>query len=458
MNDAASHTQSSYYNRNGYMRSRGPSRTIKTGGNHGHLAQMTLINQNNPNGLAYQMQNITLDGTPGANVVNVSGEDVPMLQKCDNDPISPGDSIENASPPETPNIGTGEGEIINATSTGNSSNNGSNTTNPNMGKNNKHRSGGEQHQHGGRLKMNSQHQNIVYGQIGPMQTVVSTNSNLPLSNEMMMSPQHSQQTQVTQQQVNFTGTGNNNNLMTSTVLISNKTPSPAAISGGFSISGNPPILFQQYPTQPPQHHLQQIQSNTTYHYTQHMPMNNRGAILATTNTTSAGPQPNATYRMLPYMQTNGEVSIYPHPSTLAYMQTTALSFPRPSSHQPTHTGMPTQTQPVVVSAQQQQPLPQQQTPLPATIMINPLPPSNLYQTTAIVTPDAQKIGVSCFNCGSHSHTGRDCQEASMEDVTRNTVYKLDYNSSRDRDLKSTDSGISADATDSSSSVSSTAMK
>lgn len=36
---------------------------------------------------------------------------------------------------------------------------------------------------------------------------------------------------------------------------------------------------------------------------------------------------------------------------------------------------------------------------------------------------------SCFNCGSTSHTGRDCPEASMEDVTRPNVYKLDFTSS-----------------------------
>lgn len=37
-----------------------------------------------------------------------------------------------------------------------------------------------------------------------------------------------------------------------------------------------------------------------------------------------------------------------------------------------------------------------------------------------------KSGLSCFNCGSTTHTGLNCSEASMEDVTRNAVYKLDY--------------------------------
>ena len=37
-----------------------------------------------------------------------------------------------------------------------------------------------------------------------------------------------------------------------------------------------------------------------------------------------------------------------------------------------------------------------------------------------------KMMQSCFNCGSTTHTGLNCNEASMEDVTRNAVYKLDY--------------------------------
>ncbi|KAH8356833.1 trithorax group protein osa [Drosophila serrata] len=39
--------------------------------------------------------------------------------------------------------------------------------------------------------------------------------------------------------------------------------------------------------------------------------------------------------------------------------------------------------------------------------------------------NGQKV-ISCYNCGSQTHSGRDCQEASMEDVTRSASYKLDY--------------------------------
>lgn len=46
---------------------------------------------------------------------------------------------------------------------------------------------------------------------------------------------------------------------------------------------------------------------------------------------------------------------------------------------------------------------------------------------AVPTPyPANKMVQSCFNCGSTSHTGLSCSEFSMEDMTRNAGYKLDY--------------------------------
>jgi hypothetical protein len=48
-------------------------------------------------------------------------------------------------------------------------------------------------------------------------------------------------------------------------------------------------------------------------------------------------------------------------------------------------------------------------------------------SSAVPTPyPTNKMVQSCFNCGSTTHTGLNCSEASMEDVTRNAVYKLDY--------------------------------
>lgn len=51
------------------------------------------------------------------------------------------------------------------------------------------------------------------------------------------------------------------------------------------------------------------------------------------------------------------------------------------------------------------------------------------QTPPVLLPTpypTNKLVQSCFNCGSINHTGLNCSEASMEDVTRNAIYKLDY--------------------------------
>lgn len=34
--------------------------------------------------------------------------------------------------------------------------------------------------------------------------------------------------------------------------------------------------------------------------------------------------------------------------------------------------------------------------------------------------------VSCWNCGATGHSGADCKEPSIDDMTRATVYQLDY--------------------------------
>lgn len=72
-------------------------------------------------------------------------------------------------------------------------------------------------------------------------------------------------------------------------------------------------------------------------------------------------------------------------------------------------------------------LPQRQQPFPnGDLLMHPflVPRSS---PSAIPTPyPTNKMVQSCFNCGSTTHTGLNCSEASMEDVTRNAVYKLDY--------------------------------
>ena len=77
---------------------------------------------------------------------------------------------------------------------------------------------------------------------------------------------------------------------------------------------------------------------------------------------------------------------------------------------------PTAFNPPFISSTQNQQNPQQQRASPS-------------QTPPVVLPIAystNKLVQSCFNCGSTNHTGQACNEASMEDVTRNAIYKLDY--------------------------------
>lgn len=132
---------------------------------------------------------------------------------------------------------------------------------------------------------------------------------------------------------------------------------------------------------------------------------------------------------------------------------TATSFPPGAAYQlATNRSLPAQLlyiqQPIqFIPTQQQQ---QHQQPVPSGANITPnmrsspslqIPPPTLASVSPQMqqsTPNAltnsnayptNKMNQSCFNCGSTSHNGRECQEASMEDVTRTSIYKLDYNSS-----------------------------
>lgn len=106
------------------------------------------------------------------------------------------------------------------------------------------------------------------------------------------------------------------------------------------------------------------------------------------------PPPQQQFRQPAFqIQPNGEI-LYPYPPQLTPV--TAVTF----IQQPVSAIRTTpQHQQQLTTQQQQQP---QQ-----TILVN-------------------KNVLSCFNCGSQNHVGRDCQDPSMEDVTRNSIYKLDY--------------------------------
>lgn len=63
----------------------------------------------------------------------------------------------------------------------------------------------------------------------------------------------------------------------------------------------------------------------------------------------------------------------------------------------------------------------------APVVVSALSQRASPSAVPVPTPyPTNKMMQSCFNCGSTLHTGLNCSEASMEDVTRNAVYKLDY--------------------------------
>ncbi|XP_030376700.1 probable serine/threonine-protein kinase yakA [Scaptodrosophila lebanonensis] len=78
----------------------------------------------------------------------------------------------------------------------------------------------------------------------------------------------------------------------------------------------------------------------------------------------------------------------------------------------------------------------------------PTPQTQPQATTLGVCPvtgvaTASQKTISCYNCGSLTHLGRDCQEASMEDVTRSATYKLDYSVSATTNSTATNTNSSA---------------
>ncbi|XP_053677735.1 transcription factor mef2A [Anopheles nili] len=79
-----------------------------------------------------------------------------------------------------------------------------------------------------------------------------------------------------------------------------------------------------------------------------------------------------------------------------------------------------------------------QTSLPGAVRSSPSPQIGLLQQTKVpgsgvgvygttTLPYTGTAAPSCYNCGSLKHTGLDCPEASMEDMTRTSNFTLDYN-------------------------------
>lgn len=341
------------------------------------------ITTSNATNLTYSLQNLSMMDN---NVVYVRSEGIPIMRKSESESISSGDSNEDSSPPDT---SINAAEIMT-----NSGLSGGSNSSSIISKKFKVRSDSKL---SSRHKV-SQHQpqQIVYTHIMPQSA---------LSSEIVLAPTATQsQTQqtITQPQPSPQTIQNIN--------------SPTAIQA-IGIA-NPQVIFQQYA--PTTHPMQKSQMNQTYPYTQqHIPMSNRSSILSPNTTTSAPQSAAPTYRLPSYhMQPNGDV-IYQLPTTFAYMPQTALPLTRPpSTCNQTHTVVPTSMQH-----------------MPTLTSLSSKSNQNPMVSPFLLSNENSKPITSCFNCGSSQHTGQECQEASMEDVTR-AIYKLDYNSTLINDVNS----------------------
>lgn len=341
------------------------------------------INTSSATNLTYSLQNLSLMDN---NLVYVHSDGIPVMHKSESDSISSGESIEDSTPPDTPS---------NADVMSNSGMSGSS----NSSSINKKFKGRGDPKITSRHKVSAQHQpqQIVYTHIMPQIPVSGA-----ISNEIILAPNASQ-TQSSQ-------------------TINQPQPTPQSIQT-IGIASPQVIFHQQYAQST--HPMQKSQMNQTYPYTQqHLPLNNRSSILSpNTNTvTSAQQQAASTFRLPYHMQPNGDV-IYQLPTTFTYMQPSALPLSRPpSTCNQTHTVIPTapptmQHLPTITSLSSKS---------NQTTMVSPF----------LLANESVKQNMSCFNCGSSQHTGHECQEASMEDVTRG-IYKLDYNSTLVNDTMKT---------------------
>lgn len=234
------------------------------------------------------------------------------------------------------------------------------------------------------------------GGIGLMQTSMANNNNCGIGNNIAV--------------VNTTsniGTSNNN-LATNPVLMSSPSPGVAGGGGGSIITNmtpNPLIL--------PTPHQQQYNATYPYHAA---PTAQHQRLMSHTG----GPAPPA-MRLMP----NEHIySYYPIPGG-APPGAPPVAL-RPTNALPPNTNV-TSGVTAVLQVQQQQPTAQALQPNPTIVASPTILAGTPYSTQA--APIASNKHLSCYNCGSQSHSGPDCQEASMEDVTRSAIYKLDYSGS-----------------------------
>lgn len=231
----------------------------------------------------------------------------------------------------------------------------------------------------------------------------------------------------------YANSGNSFSLeqQTSAVMLPPLSTAPPQLISTASQGGstsNPSIMhIHQFPPPNSAHALNAASYPTQYGQPPHM-VTGRGAILSQppplTNPSQSQQQqlyrsthPPAAYTM--QQTTNGEIMYTSFPPQ---QQQTPPSLPY---H---HLSAAANVTSIISPAVRLSPSIQQQvSSLPAS---HPASSLMLDPSLAAAAPSNPKLIQSCFNCGSQSHTGRECKEASMEDVTRNSIYKLDYSAAQ----------------------------
>lgn len=339
-------------------------------------AHQQHINTSNATNLTYSLQNLSLMDN---NLMYVHSDGIPLMRKSESESISSGESIEDSTPPDTPL----NADLSSSGVSGNS----------NSSINKKFKARGNPKLSSSRHKVPAQHQpqQIVYTNIMSQIPVSAA-----LSSEIVLAPN------VTQPQPQ---PQTNTHPLPTPQMMQSLNSAPATIQA-IGIA-NPQVMWT--------HPMQKSQMNQTYPYTQqHLTINNRATILSPNTTTTAPQSAASTYRLPPYhIQPNGDM-LYPLPTTFAYMPQTASPLNRPpSTCNQTHTVVP--------------PAPAPTMHMPTLTSLSSKSNQNTAVTPFLLANENVKPNTSCFNCGSSQHTGQECQEASMEDVTRG-IYKLDYNS------------------------------
>ncbi|XP_075150261.1 uncharacterized protein LOC142224372 isoform X2 [Haematobia irritans] len=195
---------------------------------------------------------------------------------------------------------------------------------------------------------------------------------------------------------------NNNMVGNNTVLISSPSAGAGTATLGNVLSSNSVILP----------HQQQYNATYSYHAAAAQHLASRPPMA---HNPQMAPSPHNAFRS-PNFLVPQEVSHF-YPGGITFLPGAPPLRTTNAAAAVVNTQPVTPTPQQVQPPQQAQPQPQlQQTPQ-ATILPSPYSSLNVSLSTK---------PLSCYNCGSQTHIGRECQEASMDDVTRNAIYKLDY--------------------------------